>query len=129
MWSKLKTMKKVLLVLFTLLSYTVNAQKSESIYIPDLVSNIIKEHVTFVSWETYNDTIKIKQLIIWDRKNKRYVDYSINEIEKKYPLLFRGLTSKTDCPTSFTVRSNVYNFNSVNPVDFIDYGSVQISTW
>jgi hypothetical protein len=122
-------MKKVLLVLFTLLSYTVNAQKSESIYIPDLVSNIIKEHVTFVSWETYNDTIKIKQLIIWDRKNKRYVDYSINEIEKKYPLLFRGLTSKTDCPTSFTVRSNVYNFNSVNPVDFIDYGSVQISTW
>lgn len=122
-------MKKVLLVLFTLLSYTVNAQKSESIYIPDLVSNIIKEHVTFVSWETYNDTIKIKQLIIWDRKNKRHVDYSINEIEKKYPLLFRGLTSKTDCPTSFTVRSNVYNFNSVNPVDFIDYGSVQISTW
>lgn len=122
-------MKKVLLVLFTLLSYTVNAQKSESIYIPDLVSNVIKEHVTFVSWETYNDTIKIKQLIIWDRKNKRYVDYSINEIEKKYPLLFRGLTSKTDCPTSFTVRSNVYNFNSINPVDFIDYGGVQISTW
>jgi hypothetical protein len=122
-------MKKVLLVLFTLLSYTVNAQKSESIYIPDLVSNVIKEHVTFVSWETYNDTIKIKQLIIWDRKNKRYVDYSINEIEKKYPLLFRGLTSKTDCPTSFTVRGNVYNFNSVNPVDFIDYGGVQISTW
>ncbi len=122
-------MKKVLLVLFTLLSYTVNAQKSESIYIPDLVSNVIKEHVTFVSWETYNDTIKIKQLIIWDRKNKKYVDYSINEIEKKYPLLFRGLTSKTDGPTSFTVRSNVYNFNSVNPVDFIDYGGVQISTW
>ena len=122
-------MKKVLLVLFTLLSYAVNAQKSESIYIPDLVSNIIKEHVTFVSWETYNDTIKIKQLIIWDRKNKRYVDYSINEIEKKYPLLFRGLTSKTDCPTSFTVRGNVYNFNSINPVDFIDYGGVQISTW
>jgi hypothetical protein len=122
-------MKKVLLVLFTLLSYAVNAQKSELIYIPDLVSNIIKEHVTFVSWETYNDTIKIKQLIIWDRKNKRYVDYSINEIEKKYPLLFRGLTSKTDCPTSFTVRGNVYNFYSVNPVDFIDYGGVQISTW
>lgn len=122
-------MKKVLLVLFTLLSYAVNAQKGESIYIPDLVSNIIKEHVTFVSWETYNDTIKIKQLIIWDRKNKRYVDYSINEIEKKYPLLFRGLTSKTDCPTSFTVRSNVYNFNSINSVDFIDYGGVQISTW
>ena len=128
MWSKLKTMKKVLFLLFITLSHAVNAQKSESIYIPDLVSNIIKEHVTFVSWETYGDTIKIKQLIIWDRKNKKYVGYSINEIEKKYPVLFRGLTSKSNIPTSCTIRRNVYNFNSINPIDFINYSGIQIFT-
>ena len=122
-------MKKVLFLLFITLSHAVNAQKSESIYIPDLVSNIIKEHVTFVSWETYGDTIKIKQLIIWDRKNKKYVGYSINEIEKKYPVLFRGLTSKSNIPTSCTIRSNVYNFTGVNPINFIDYSGIQIYTW
>ena len=129
MWSKLKIMKKVLFLLFITLSHEVNAQKSESIYIPDIVSNIIKEHVTFVSWETYGDTIKIKQLIIWDRENKKYIDYSINEIEKKYPVLFCGLTSKPNLPTSRTIRSNVYNFNGVNPINFIDHSGIQIFTW
>ena len=129
MWSKLKTMKKVLFLLFITLSHAVNAQKSESIYIPDLVSNIIKENVTFVSWETYGDTIKIKQLIIWDRENKKYIDHSINEIEKKYPVLFRGLTSKPNLPISCTIRSNVYNFNGVNPINFIDHSGIQIYTW
>ena len=106
--------KTIITFLLTLVSFWgISQTKKDEIllsteeYLPERVSKMIKENVTFVSWKTFGDTIKVIQMSIYESKNKKFIEYNEKDIEKKYPSL---TTLKTNSPLGFTVTSHVNNF-------------------
>ena len=117
-------MKKLTIVIISIcLSYIAKAQTKDSNEIINYIEKTIKQHVVFVSWTTEGGYIKVTQLSVYDFVNKKYIDYTIKDIEKKYPNL---LTLKTNLPTSSTIWGNVDNINGIDTVNFINNRNILV---
>lgn len=116
-------MKKLLL--FSILSIflsmnSIGQIRNENIPVIKYVDSVVGKHVTFVSWYTENDTIKVTQLRIWDFEKKQYVDFYADEIKKLFPILFRGFTIKVNLPLSSTNWSHIINLNFIHTIKFLN---------
>jgi hypothetical protein len=116
-------MKKIILFLFVGLLFSINVVgqiNKENAPVIKYVDSVIGKHVTFVSWYTEKDTIKVTQFRIWDFEKKIYLDYYEDDIKRMYPILFRGFTIKVDLPLSSTNWSYIINLNFIHTVYFLN---------
>lgn len=115
--------KSILFFIFNIiLSINLIGQiKQENVPVLKYVDSVVGKHVTFVSWTTDNDTIKVNQIRIWDFEKKQYLDFGIEEIKKLFPVLFRGFTIKVNLPLSSSNRGNVINLNFIYPINFLNW--------
>ena len=84
------------------------------------VEKSINQHVTFVGWEVENDSVKVKQITIYDFEKKTYIKFQEADVKLFYPNLFRGFTLQPNAPTSSSNGRNINDFNNINAVNFIN---------
>ena len=84
------------------------------------VDSIVGSHVTFISWYKKNDSIKINQFRIYNSKTKSYTDFFEGDIREKFPILLKGFTCKTQTPSSTSYRSNIYYFDFIDSIHFLN---------
>lgn len=114
--------KLLLSALVVLLFSNLNAQnkKEGEVCVLKYVDSVVGKHVTFVSWYSEKDTIKVTQFRIWDYNEKKYFDFFLEDIKVLYPILFRGFTIKINTPFSCSYGGNVIDFDLVNPIYFLN---------
>jgi len=88
----MKKIPLILILLFSLKSFS-QSRKDNSEPI-EIVTKIINQHITFLSYTAINDTLKVNQIVYYDFDKKINVIFYEKEIYNLYPELLIGIAFK-----------------------------------
>ena len=98
----------LILLLSSLLSYSqIKKDYSKSI---EIVSKIINQHITFLSYTVINDTLKVDQIVYYNF-DKTYIYLYKKDIFNLYPELLIGIALESNIPLSSANMRNIDNIN------------------
>ena len=115
-------MKKIFLILILLFSLKSFSQSRKDYSEPiEIVTKIINQHITFLSYIVVNDTLKVDQIVYYNFDKKIYIYLYKKDIFNLYPKLLIGIALKVNIPLSSTNRRNINNLNYINALKFFNW--------
>lgn len=114
-------MKKIFLILILLFSLKSFSQSRKDYSEPiEIVTKIINQHITFLSYIVVNDTLKVEQIVYYNFDKKIYIYLYKKDIFNLYPELLIGIALKVNIPLSSTNRRNINNLNYIITLKFFN---------
>ena len=90
-------MKKIFLILILLFSLKSFSQSRKDYSEPiEIVTKIINQHITFLSYIVVNDTLKVEQIVYYNFDKKIYIYLYKKDIFNLYPELLIGIALKSN---------------------------------
>lgn len=114
-------MKKIFIIILLFNSFVSYSQiKKEYSKSLEIVTKIINQHITFLSYTEINDTLKVELIVYYNFDKETYVYLYKKDIFKLYPELLIGIALKFNIPSSSTNRRNIDNINCIATLNFVD---------
>ena len=115
-------MKKIFVTLMLFSSLVSYSQTKKEYSEPiEIVTKIINQHISFLSYRIINDTLKVEQIVYYDFNKKIYINLSKKDISNLYPELLIGIAIKSNIPHSSSNGRNINNLNCINTLNFFNW--------